>query len=155
MEAGKNNGLRPQQIVLADRLLKENILAKGKKKTRAKIYQEVINSNVSDKVADVKMADKTVGNGRIKKTILEVMESKSLNLTDDNLLKCHKKIRDKAINNNQLSTARSTNRDFLELKGLLKENITDNTTINNLVLMNVNKMTVKERDDKLLDIIKK
>jgi len=59
------------------------------------------------------------------------------------------------IDINQLSTAEKGNTRFMEMLGLLKEKITDNTTINNLVLMNVNKMTVKERDDKLLDIIKK
>ena len=147
MEIGTKNGLKPKGILLLDKTLKENIFAKGKKKSKAKIYQEVISPNVSREVADSKMGENTVRNAMIKKSILEVMESKTLNLTDDNLMICHKKIRDKAIKSKQYSTARSTNRDFMEIKGILKEKIENSNTVNilNLNIDNEEASVIKER----------
>lgn len=90
----------------------------------------------------------------IKKTIIEVMESKELNLTDFNLLKKHVEIREKAIKVNQLSTAEKANKRFMEMKGMLEKKTETSQIINNITQVNINKLDEKEVNNKLLDIIK-
>jgi len=90
----------------------------------------------------------------IKKTLVELMES-NLGLTDENLLKKHVEIREKAIKKNQLSTAEKANVRFMEMKGMLEKRPETSQTINNITQININKLDEKEVNDKLLDIISK
>lgn len=152
MKAGLDNKLKPKQIILADRILKENILAKGKKKTKAKIYQEVINPEISRDVADVRMSEKSVGNSKIAKTIIEVLKDNKI--TKNSTIIRHNNIIDKAYKINQLSTAEKGNSRFMEMLGMLEKKAEISNNITNITQININKLNEKEVNNKLLDIIK-
>ena len=148
MKIGLKNGLKPKDINFTDKYIKNNFNA-------SKTYKETINGKTTDLTARVE-GSKKLTNPNTKKTIIEVMESKELNLTDHNLLKKHKEIREKAIKINQLSTAEKANSRFMEIKGILsKENPQGNTNIANILSINIDKTEAEDIKNSLLEAFNK
>jgi len=92
-------------------------------------------------------------NHTIQQTIKEVLTDNKI--TEDSTIKRHNLIIDKAIDINQLSTAEKGNTRFMEMLGILEKKVEGNGAITNILQVNINKLDVKQVDDKLMDLISK
>lgn len=151
LKVAQNNKLTLKQTKYVDKFLQ----TENGTKAALEVYNiKSNNKEVRENVAAT-IAKENNRKPQIQRTIREIMESKELNLTDENLLKRHKDIREKAIKVNQLSTAEKANVRFMEMKGMLEKKPETSQTINNITQININKLDEKEVNDKLLDIISK
>ena len=94
---------------------------------------------------------KMLSNPIIIKTIEEVLVDNDI--TKNSIIQTHKQIQQKALDDKDFTNARETNRDFMRITGILKN---DNTTpiINLAVVNNINNMQPDEIDSTLNELLK-
>ena len=146
MKASKNNNLSIKQTYFIDDIIKNT--GRDIKKTNAELYIDNIakDKSKSKEVASVDY-NKNLKKTKIQKALSEVLVDN--NIDKDSILKTELDIIDKAYNINQLNTALNGNHKLMELEGMTQQQ----PTIQNNIQVNIDKLSSKEINDKLKDII--
>jgi len=97
------------------------------------------------------LASRMLDNVKVIKTIEEVLVDNDI--TKNSIIQTHKQIQSEALADKDFTNARETNRDFMKITGILKN---DNTTpiIAVQVVNNINNMQPEEIDNTLNELLK-
>ncbi len=120
--------------------------------TKGNIKESYLLNHKSQNEANAQVnGSKMLSNPKIQKTIEEVLTDNDI--TKNSIIQTHKQIQTEALADKDFTNARETNRDFMRITGILKN---DNTTpiIAVQVVNNIAKMQPDEIDNTLNELLK-